>query len=237
MEVVDQVEVNVMQVGLFDMGVELLYVYVFVDEFVWDDKCCLQEEKVVFGFYLFGYLFDVYCDEVWCFVWQKVGDLKEGCDKFVVGIIVLLCMQMMQCGKMLIVLFDDGMGQCEIMIFNEQFEVNKVLFKEDELLIVQGQVCNDVFIGGICFMVDIVMDFECVCSCYVQVVWLMMNGNVDVFVLCCVFELYVLKDDLVVVNVIEVFVLCGGGCDGGWCLQVLLLNGFVVQIYYSNVCV
>jgi DNA polymerase-3 subunit alpha len=67
---------------------------------------------------------------------------------------------MTQRGKMLIALLDDGSGQCEITIFNEQFEANKALFKEDELLIVQGQARNDAFTGGIRFTADTVMDLE-----------------------------------------------------------------------------
>ncbi|MFP3747413.1 OB-fold nucleic acid binding domain-containing protein, partial [Achromobacter sp. SIMBA_011] len=101
------------------------------------------------GFYLSGHLFDAYRDEVRRFVRQKVGDLKEGRDKLVVGIIASLRTQMTQRGKMLIASLDDGSGQCEITIFNEQFEANKALFKEDELLIVQGQARNDAFTGGI----------------------------------------------------------------------------------------
>ncbi|MCQ4438296.1 hypothetical protein NO135_25140, partial [Clostridioides difficile] len=72
-----------------------------------------------------GHLFDAYRDEVRRFVRQKVGALKEGRDKLVAGIIASLRTQMTQRGKMLIALLDDGSGQCEITIFNEQFEANK----------------------------------------------------------------------------------------------------------------
>ena len=45
-------------------------------------------------------------------------------------------------------------------VFNEQFEANKALFKEDELLVVQGQARNDAFTGGIRFTVEAAMDLE-----------------------------------------------------------------------------
>ena len=96
--------------------------------------------------------------EVRRFVRQKIGELKEGRDKLVAGVIASLRTQMTQRGKMLIALLDDGTGQCEVTVFNETFEAHKQLFKEDELLVVQGQARNDAFTGGIRFTVDSVMD-------------------------------------------------------------------------------
>lgn len=87
--------------------------------------------------------------------------------------------QMTQRGKMLIVNLDDGTGQCEVTVFNEQFEANKALFKEDELLVVQGQARNDAFTGGIRFTVDTAMDLERARSRYAQSVKVEMNGNAD----------------------------------------------------------
>ncbi len=85
---------------------------------------------------------------------QKIGELKEGRDKLVAGVIASLRTQMTQRGKMLIVLLDDGTGQCEVTVFNEQFEACRQLFKEDELLVVQGAARNDAFTGGLRFTVD-----------------------------------------------------------------------------------
>jgi DNA polymerase-3 subunit alpha len=80
---------------------------------------------------------------------------------------------------MLIVNLDDGSGQCEVTVFNEQFEANKALFKEDELLVVQGQARNDAFTGGIRFTVESAMDLERARSRYAQGVKVEMNGNAD----------------------------------------------------------
>jgi DNA polymerase-3 subunit alpha len=86
---------------------------------------------------------------------------------------------MTQRGKMLIVSLDDGTGQCEVTVFNEQFEANKALYKEDELLVVQGQARNDAFTGGIRFTVEAAMDLERARSRYAQAVKVEMNGNAD----------------------------------------------------------
>jgi DNA polymerase-3 subunit alpha len=227
-------EYNAMQAGLFDMGAESPHAHALVDEPAWDDKKRLQEEKGALGFYLSGHLFDAYRDEVRRFVRQKVGDLKEGRDKLVAGIIASLRTQMTQRGKMLIALLDDGSGQCEITIFNEQFEANKALFKEDELLIVQGQARNDAFTGGIRFTADTVMDLERARSRYAQAVRLTVNGNADAAVLRRVLEPHVSKDDPAAANVVEAPAPRGGGRDGGRRPQAPLPNGLAVQVHYSN---
>jgi DNA polymerase-3 subunit alpha len=179
MEAADQAAANAMQAGLFDMGDAPQQGHALVDEPVWSDKKRLQEEKTALGFYLSGHLFDAYKAEVRRFVRQKIGELKEGRDKLVAGVITMMRTQMTQRGKMLIVNLDDGTGQCEVTVFNEQFEANKALFKEDELLVVQGQARNDAFTGGIRFTVESAMDLERARSRYAQGVKVEMNGNAD----------------------------------------------------------
>jgi len=191
MEAADQASANAMQAGLFDIGDDVpLQGHELVDEPMWSDKRRLQEEKSALGFYLSGHLFDAYKDEVRRFVRQKIGELKEGRDKLVAGVISSLRTQMTQRGKMLIALLDDGTGQCEVTIFNEQFEANKQLFKEDELLVVQGQARNDAFTGGIRFTVDTPMDLGRARSRYAQAVKVQMNGNADAHALRRVLEAY-----------------------------------------------
>jgi DNA polymerase III subunit alpha len=179
MEAAEQAAANAMQSGLFDMGGEPSQGHDLVDEAMWSDKKRLQEEKSALGFYLSGHLFDAYKGEVRRFVRQKIGELKEGRDKLVAGVITTMRTQMTQRGKMLIVNLDDGTGQCEVTVFNEQFEANKGLYKEDELLVVQGQARNDAFTGGIRFTVEAAMDLERARSRYAQAVKVEMNGNAD----------------------------------------------------------
>src|ERR1700761_7332130 len=180
MEAADQASANAMQAGLFDMGDDApSQGHELVDEPMWSDKRRLQEEKSALGFYLSGHLFDAYKTEVRRFVRQKIGELKEGREKLVAGVITTMRTQMTQRGKMLIVNLDDGTGQCEVTVFNEQFEANKALFKEDELLVVQGQGRNDAFTGGIRFTVEAAMDLERARSRYEQAVKVEMNGNAD----------------------------------------------------------
>jgi DNA polymerase-3 subunit alpha len=165
---------------------------------------------------------------------MKLADLKEGRDKLVAGIIASLRTQMTQRGKMLIALIDDGTGQCEVTVFNEQYEANKALFKEDELLVVQGQARNDAFTGGIRFTVDTVMDLERARSRYAQALRLTMNGNADATALRRVLEPHVSKMDPAPASFDEAAPR-GGGRDGGRRQQPPVMNGIAVHVHYSNV--
>ena len=239
MEAAEQASANAMQAGLFDMGDAPSRGHELVDEPAWHDKRKLQEEKTALGFYLSGHLFDAYKDEVRRFVRMKLADLKEGRDKLVAGIIASLRTQMTQRGKMLIALVDDGTGQCEVTVFNEQYEANKALFKEDELLVVQGQARNDAFTGGIRFTVDTVMDLERARSRYAQAVKVRMNGNADAGTLKRVLEAHTPPEPQTLDVPAPAAAVAGrgsarnGGGDGGR-QRPSVPSGLAVQITYST---
>ncbi|ACR29729.1 DNA polymerase III subunit alpha [Burkholderia glumae] len=238
MEAAEQAAANAMQAGLFDMGAESPHAHALVDEPAWDDKRRLQEEKGALGFYLSGHLFDAYRAEVRRFARMKLGELKEGRDKLVAGVIASLRTQMTQRGKMIIALLDDGTGQCEITVFNEQFDANRGLFKEDELLIVQGQARNDAFTGGIRFTADTVMDLERARSRYAQAVRMRMNGNADAGALRRVLEPHVAKPEAEPAAPPPAAARGGRegreGREGGRRAPPPMPNGLVVQILYNN---
>ncbi|MBV8260509.1 MAG: DNA polymerase III subunit alpha, partial [Paraburkholderia sp.] len=235
MEAADQASANAMQAGLFDMGDTPLAAHELVDEPAWGEKRKLQEEKGALGFYLSGHLFDAYKDEVRRFVRQKIGELKEGRDKLIAGVIASLRTQMTQRGKMLIALLDDGTGQCEVTVFNEQFEAHKALFKEDELLVVQGGARNDAFTGGIRFTVDTVMDLERARSRYAQAVKLRVNGNADAGALRTVLQAYRARpDDSLPAPTEQTRARGGFGRERGERSQAVIPNGLAVQIAYRN---
>ncbi|WP_323072703.1 DNA polymerase III subunit alpha [Mycetohabitans endofungorum] len=180
MEAAEQASANALQGGLFDMpDGSSGHQHELVDEPAWTEKRKLQEEKAALGFYISGHLFDAYKDEVRRFVRQKIGELKEGRDKVIAGVITAMRTQMTQRGKMLVAVLDDGTGQCEVTVFNEIYDANRAIFKEDELLVVQGQARNDSFTGGIRFTVDIVMDLERARRRYADSLLLSINGNAD----------------------------------------------------------
>jgi len=239
MEAADQAAANAMQSGLFDMGDEPQQGHDLVDEPMWSDKKRLQEEKSALGFYLSGHLFDAYKSEVRRFVRQKIGELKEGREKLVAGVITTMRTQMTQRGKMLIVNLDDGTGQCEVTVFNEQFEANKALYKEDELLVVQGQARNDAFTGGIRFTVEAAMDLERARSRYAQAVKVEMNGNADALRLKKVLEAHSAPPEAAAPAAVQApsrGASRGGERDGGRGQRppVHIPNGLNVSIVYRS---
>ncbi|MFM0739530.1 DNA polymerase III subunit alpha [Paraburkholderia xenovorans] len=245
MEAAEQASANAMQAGLFDMGDAPSQGHELVDEAEWPEKKKLQEEKAALGFYLSGHLFDAYKNEVRRFVRQKIGELKEGRDKLVAGVIASLRTQMTQRGKMLIALLDDGTGQCEVTVFNETFEAHKQLFKEDELLVVQGQARNDAFTGGIRFTVDTVMDLGRARCRYAEAVKVQMNGNADPLALRRVLEAHSAgKDEPQAAPAPAASARGnggggggrnGGGYGGGGQRQAVQIpNGLAVQVVYRS---
>ncbi|MBB3214130.1 DNA polymerase-3 subunit alpha [Herbaspirillum sp. Sphag1AN] len=156
----EQLDAAANQVSLFggdDSDLEAPLEYVQVRP--WTDKQRLTEEKTALGFYLSGHLFDAYEKEVRQFVRTKISNLEPGRDpRSLAGIIVGIRVQMTQRGKLLIVSLDDGSAVADVTVYNELFEPNKALFKEDELLIVQGKVSEDRFSGGLRISAEKVMD-------------------------------------------------------------------------------
>jgi DNA polymerase-3 subunit alpha len=65
---------------------------------------------------------------------------------------------MTQRGKMVIVTLDDASATVDVMVYNELYDPNRNLFKEDEFLLVQGRVSEDRFNGGLRVAADRVMD-------------------------------------------------------------------------------
>ena len=180
MEAAEQASAAANQVSLFDLGDESLQAPLeLADEPAWTDKRKLQEEKQALGFYLSGHMFDSYAEEVRRFVRTRIRDLTDGRDKLVAGVISSMRTMMTQRGKMLIVQLDDGTSTLEVTIFNEQFEANKHLFKEDELLIVQGNARPDSFTGGLRFTTESVMDLGRARARFARALKLSFNGNAD----------------------------------------------------------
>ncbi|SDD29925.1 DNA polymerase III, alpha subunit [Cupriavidus sp. YR651] len=191
MEAADQKAESANQVSLFDLMGDAGEAHrpELIDEPRWTPKRTLQEEKQALGYYFSGHLFDAWRDEVRRFVKGTLGALEKevqgngggyGRDvrgKVVAGVITGIRTQMTQRGKMLIVQLDDGTGQIEMTVFNELFDANRHMFREDELLIAQGNARHDTFTGGVRFTAESVMDLVAARAKYADAVCLGFNGN------------------------------------------------------------
>jgi DNA polymerase-3 subunit alpha len=146
----------------------------------WSEKQKLTEEKAALGFYLSGHLFNAYAEEARKFARTKLCDLQPSREpRLIAGVISAVRTQMTQRGKMVIVTLDDASTTVDITVYNELYDPNKRLFKEDEFLAVQGKVSEDRFSGGLRITAEKVMDIAMARATFVKALRLSMNGRAD----------------------------------------------------------
>lgn len=177
----DQTEAAINQVSLFesaDAGIDDSPQYVSVPP--WSDRQRLTEEKAALGFFLSGHLFDAYAAEVRQFARVRLVDISPAREpKLFAGIIAGIRFQQSQRGRMAVVHLDDGTAQVEVTVFNDLYEPNRHLFKDDEFLAVQGKVSKDNFSGSLRIVADKVMDIAAARSGFVKALRVTMNGQAD----------------------------------------------------------
>ena len=181
MECAEQAEASVNQVSLFggdDSDLDMAPEYVKAAP--WSEKQKLTEEKTALGFYLSGHLFNAYAEEARMFARTKLADLAPSREpRLIAGIISAVRTQMTQRGKMVIVTLDDASDTVDVTVYNELYEPNRQLFKEDEFLAVQGKISEDRFSGGLRITADKVMDIAAARATFGKALRLSMNGQAD----------------------------------------------------------
>jgi DNA polymerase III subunit alpha len=160
MEGAEQAQAAANQVSLFggdDSDLDQPPEYVKVTP--WSEKQRLTEEKSALGYYLSGHLFNAYAEEARKFARSKLASLEPSRDpRLMAGVICGLRTQMTQRGKIVVVSLDDMSAVVEVTVFNELYDANRALFKEDEFLAVVGKVSEDRFSGGLRITAEKVMD-------------------------------------------------------------------------------
>jgi DNA polymerase-3 subunit alpha len=158
-ECAEQAEASINQVSLFGGDEDMEPPPEYVKVAPWSEKQKLTEEKAALGFYLSGHLFSAYEEEARRFARSKIASLEPAREpRLIAGIIAAVRTQMTQRGKMVIVTLDDGSATIDVTVFNELYDPNRALFKEDEFLAVQGKVSEDRFAGGLRVSAEKVMD-------------------------------------------------------------------------------
>jgi DNA polymerase-3 subunit alpha len=159
-EVADQAQASANQVSLIggdDSDLEAPPEYVKTAP--WTDRQKLAEEKIALGFYLSGHMFDSFAPEARRFARTKLSELEPSREpRMMCGVITGVRAQMTQRGKILIVSLDDKTAVHEVTVYNEVFDANKNIFKEDEFLAVVGKESEDRFNGGLRITAEKVYD-------------------------------------------------------------------------------
>jgi DNA polymerase-3 subunit alpha len=165
------------QVGLFgealDGGGEDL-----VDVPRWSEQEELAQEKSALGYFFSGHPFTSFSKEVAGFAKKRLDSLEPSREPVMLaGIVVSLRTQMTRRGKMLILLLDDATAQVEVVIFNELFEQNRHLLKDDALLVIEGKVNRDDYSGGLRVTAERIYDLAGARTRFAQGLRLSCNGQ------------------------------------------------------------
>ena len=122
----------------------------------------LKGEKDTLGLYLTGHPIDEYEGEVRRFARQRIVDLKAARgDQTIAGLVVnLRVMKNKKGDKMGFITLDDRSGRIEASLFAEAFNSAQALLQTDALVVVEGEVSNDDFSGGLRLRAKRVMSLQ-----------------------------------------------------------------------------
>jgi DNA polymerase-3 subunit alpha len=144
----------------------------------WSERERLLEEKTALGFYISGHPFTSYAQEVAPLARTRLAQLTpQNNNVTVAGIVNGLRVTQSRRGRMAVVQLDDGTARIEVTIFNELFEANRALLKEDQLLVVEGRPQHDEFSGGIRLSADKLYDLQTARARFARAMRLMCNGG------------------------------------------------------------
>jgi DNA polymerase-3 subunit alpha len=179
-EAADQAERAASQSSLFGEAGGRAQALALVEARPWDLRQQLMEEKVALGFTISGHLFSVYERELAGFPRTPLARLSAAGERvWVAGIVASARVQMTRRGRMMVVVLDDGSAQLELTVFNELFEQHRDKLKEDALLIVQGKLQRDEFIGGLRLTADDLHDLGSLRGRYASRLRIEVNGQAD----------------------------------------------------------
>jgi len=116
----------------------------------------LNGEKDTLGLYLTGHPIDEYREELTHFVGHRIIDLKPDKNKqLVAGLVVgLRVIKTRRGDNMAIVSLDDKSGRIEVAIFADTFKEYRDKIVKDALLVVEGQISEDGYTGGLKMRAD-----------------------------------------------------------------------------------
>ncbi|RUR31504.1 DNA polymerase III subunit alpha [Vreelandella andesensis] len=117
----------------------------------WTDRERLSGEKDTLGLYLTGHPIDEYERELKRFVSTRISDLKASREpQRVAGLVVAMrTMKSKRGDTMAFITLDDRTGRIEASLFGELFDQLRGQIESDQVIIVEGEVSNDDFSGGL----------------------------------------------------------------------------------------
>jgi len=116
----------------------------------------LRGEKDTLGLYLTGHPVDEYVDELKHFVGARIADLKpEKKPQLVAGLVIgMRVIKTKRGDNMAVMTLDDRSARIEVAVFADAFREHRDKIEKDALLVVEGQVSEDDYTGGLKMRAD-----------------------------------------------------------------------------------
>jgi len=116
----------------------------------WSDHQRLSCEKQTLGLYLTGHPIETYLPELKEIVTDRIINLKPAKKTVLAaGLIIGIRVINTRRGKMAILTLDDRSARIEVVMFSEGFEKFSHLIAKDKIVVIEGEVSNDDYSGGI----------------------------------------------------------------------------------------
>ena len=168
----------------------------------WSLREQLAYEKAGLGIYLGGHPYQEFAAELANFIKVRLADLtpqfvgqgngsgngsgnggytsRRGVPVVLAGIVAGLRIQQTRRGRMAVITLDDGGGQVELTVFNEEYERSRPWIRADELLVVRGTAKLDEYSGNVRVSGEELFDFASARSHFAQQLALRCNGNASI---------------------------------------------------------
>jgi DNA polymerase-3 subunit alpha len=127
----------------------------------------LNGEKETLGLYLTGHPIDEYEDELKQMLPNRIVDLRPGKESSTVsGMVVgMRIMKNKRGDSFAFLTLDDKSGRIELSVWAEKFNAYREILVKDALLVVQGNVSEDSFTGGLKMVAESIQSiYEARCS-------------------------------------------------------------------------
>ena len=127
----------------------------------------LNGEKETLGLYLTGHPIDEYVDELKLMLPNRIADLRPNKEKTTIyGMVVGMRVMKNKRGENFAFLtLDDKSGRLEVSVWAEKFTAYRDILVKDALLVVQGEVSEDSFTGGLKMVAESIQSiYEARCS-------------------------------------------------------------------------
>lgn len=162
------------QRSLLGGGSEQATVHTFVYTEAQDDPMrLLQGEKDALGLYLSGHPMDAYKGDFATLRIQPLARIRASKNTRIAGLIASVRFMSSKSGKpMAFVELEDGTGSMDVGVFGKAYETYRSCLVKDQLIVVEGDVVEDAWRGGLKIQAESIALFHDHCYKACQYVWL-----------------------------------------------------------------